>query len=201
MYKVFIDHKPIVILNKANFSTKFAFVESKDIEEFPKDIQGELDRASIQEPLFVLAENEEEEFNRLFSSYELVSAAGGMVQSRDGFLVIERNGFWDIPKGKMEEGETPEESAYREIEEECGISGHKLHELLTITYHTYVYKGRPVLKKTYWFNFSYKGQDKLEPQAEEGITKVEWFSNDRIPEIRSNTYGSINDVLDAYLLL
>ena len=201
MYKVFIDHKPIVILNKANFSTNAVFVNSEDIKVFPDDILSELESASVSNPLLVLAEDVELEFNRLFREFELVRAAGGMVRSDDCFLVIERNGFWDIPKGKMEKGETPEMSAYREIEEECGISGHQIQELLTITYHTYSYKGRLVLKKTFWFNFTYSGQEVLEPQAEEGITKVEWFSEDRISEIRSNTYGSINDVLDAYLLL
>lgn len=201
MYKVFIDHKPIVILNKSNFSTNLTCIDSQRIIRFPDDIQPELDNATALNPLFILTENVESEFSRLFQSYELVKAAGGVVESDDGFLVIERNGFWDIPKGKMEKGESPEESAYREIEEECGISGHELEQLLTITYHTYEYKGKPVLKKTYWYYFKYEGSDILEPQAEEGITKVEWFSKERIPEIRSNTYGSINDVLDAYLLL
>ncbi|MCH2231041.1 MAG: NUDIX domain-containing protein [Crocinitomicaceae bacterium] len=201
MYKVFIDHKPIVILNKTNFSTNYSFVESKDIKVFPDDILEKINIASIEEPLAVLTDDVDEEFARLFKSYELVKAAGGVVQSDDGFLVIERNGFWDIPKGKMEKGELPEESAYREIEEECGISGHELDQLLTITYHTYEYKGNPVLKKTYWYHFLYNGSEKLEPQVEEGITKVEWFTKDRIPQIRSNTFGSINDVLDAYSLL
>lgn len=198
MYKVFIDHKPLLVVNNANFSTKLKHVIAKEIIEFPRSIQTELDGASIDSPLQVVCEDVESEFKRLFKSYELIEAAGGVVESKNGILVIERNGFWDIPKGKMEKGETPAESALREIEEECGIYGHEIDKLLTITYHTYQYKGRDVLKKTYWYLLSYKGDDVLTPQLDEGITKVEWFNQSRVPEIRSNTYGSIHDVLDAY---
>ena len=198
MYKVFIDHKPILLLNNANFSTKLKHVNAQEIIDFPLGIQPELNEATIVSPLQVVCEDVESEFNRLFQSYELIQAAGGVVVSQNGILVIERNGFWDIPKGKMEKGETPEESALREIEEECGIYGHEIDKLLTITYHTYQYKGRNVLKKTYWYLLSYEGNDILTPQLDEGITKVEWFKPIRITEIRMNTFGSIHDVLDAY---
>jgi len=198
MYKVFIDHKPIVIRKNAIFSTNSEQVFAEDIIRFPQDIEDKLSGVSIQNPLQIVSKNVEDDFKRFFKNYQLVLAAGGMVQSKVGVLVIERNGYWDIPKGKMEEGETPEESALREIEEECGIHGHVIEQLLTITYHTYVYKGQQVLKKTYWYKLNYSGTDVLIPQGEEGITRVEWFQSNRFSEIRENTYGSIHEVLDAY---
>jgi 8-oxo-dGTP pyrophosphatase MutT (NUDIX family) len=198
MYKIFINQKPLVIGNNLDFPIKSNCISAHELIDFPNDIELELKASSIESPLLILSQDVEQDFNRLFKGYELIEAAGGVVESKDGFLVIERGGFWDIPKGKMEQGESPEESALREIEEECGVSGHVLGQLLTITYHTYVFKTRLVLKKTYWYMFSYSGNDVLTPQLEEGITKVEWFTKNRIPEIRLNTYGSIHEVLDAY---
>ena len=198
MYKIFINQKPLVIGNNSNFPIKSNCISADELIDFPNGIEIELNDATIDNPLLILSEDVDRDFKRLFEGYELVEAAGGVVESMDGFLVIERGGFLDIPKGKMEQGESPEESALREIEEECGISGHVLEQLLTITYHTYVFKTRLVLKKTYWYMFSYSGNDILTPQLEEAITKVEWFTKNRISEIRLNTYGSIHEVLDAY---
>ena len=37
-----------------------------------------------------------------FSNYELIDAAGGLVENNGNFLWIFRNGIWDLPKGKLE---------------------------------------------------------------------------------------------------
>ena len=198
MYKVFINNKPLLLVNHSNFSIKSNCISADEIINFPSDIDTELKGATIDKPLLVFSQNLDRDFNRFFETYDWVEAAGGIVESENGFLVIERNGFLDIPKGKMEDGESPEESALREIEEECGISGHILEQLITITYHTYLFKGKPTIKKTHWYKFNYSGSDRLVPQLEEGITSVEWFTKSRIPEIRRNTCGSIHEVLDAY---
>lgn len=51
-----------------------------------------------------------------------VRAAGGIVTAPDGtMLLIRRNGRWDLPKGKVEAGETLLQAALREVEEETGI--------------------------------------------------------------------------------
>ena len=41
----------------------------------------------------------------------------------------------------------------------------------------------------------YKGNDKLKPQTEEGITDVRWFKKGHIDAILNNTFPSILDVL------
>jgi ADP-ribose pyrophosphatase YjhB (NUDIX family) len=190
MYKFFINDKPLVIGNNSNYSINSTCLYAHELIDFPKDVEIELNDVTIDNPLLILSQDIDRDFKRLFAGYELVEAAGGVVESKDGFL--------DIPKGKMEQGESPTESAVREIEEKCGISEHVLEQLLTITYHTYMFKTQLVLKKTYWYLFSYSGNDTLTPQLEEGITKAKWFTENRIPEIRLNTYGSIHEVLDAY---
>lgn len=58
---------------------------------------------------------------------DVVRAAGGIVIRRDGddmqYLLVHRpRGDWTFPKGKAEPGETDEDTALREVEEETGFS-------------------------------------------------------------------------------
>ena len=86
-----------------------------------------------------------EEFRKCFT---LIPAAGGLVTNSKGeFLLIHRKGKWDLPKGKLDRGESVEAAAVREVEEECGIQGVQLLEPLVATYHTYPYKDGTALKK------------------------------------------------------
>ena len=52
-----------------------------------------------------------------------------------------------------------------------------------------------MLKRTYWYQMSCKGTEKLKPQKEEGITDVRWFRKGHIEAIVNNTFPSIMDVL------
>ncbi|MFT4602413.1 MAG: 8-oxo-dGTP pyrophosphatase MutT (NUDIX family), partial [Arenicella sp.] len=59
----------------------------------------------------------EESLKSEFENFKFIEAAGGLVEFKGKFLFIKRNGLWDIPKGKLEKGESIEEGAVREIEE------------------------------------------------------------------------------------
>ena len=83
----------------------------------------------------------------------------------------------------------------REVEEECGIKVSNLDDKICKTYHMYVMKGEVVLKRTHWFKMRCKGQVKLKPQKDEGITDARWFKKDHIEPILANTFPSIIDVL------
>ena len=96
------------------------------------------------------------------------------------YLFIKRNGFWDIPKGKLEKKESIEEGAVREIEEECGITEPIIENRIGITYHTYRYEDKPTIKKTYWFALNYAGPQQLKGHLDEGITKVAWLKSDEV---------------------
>ena len=89
-------------------------------------------------------------------------------------LWIQRNGKWDLPKGKIETGEEIAAAAIREVEEECGISAPQIKRRLPNTYHTYRLKGQAILKRTYWFEMYYQGNESLIPQEEEDITTAKW---------------------------
>ena len=73
-----------------------------------------------------------------FKKFTIVQAAGGMVKNeKNETLLIFRRGKWDLPKGKLDKGESLEECAVREVEEETGLKNVKLVSPLIITYHTY----------------------------------------------------------------
>ncbi len=127
------------------------------------------------------------------STFKLISAAGGWVENdQKELLVIKRLGKWDLPKGKMEKGESKEESAVREVEEECGITDLKIVSELNPTYHTYRIKGKDILKTTFWFEMKTSYSGTLRPQLEEGIEEVKWLKRSEFSELLSNTYANIS---------
>lgn len=111
-----------------------------------------------------------------------ISAAGGVVyripavNDDPEVLLIYRNGVWDIPKGKLEQGESIPMCAAREVAEETGSVLPLIISDLGTTYHEYNQKGKEYGKTTYWYSMIYRGEQDLVPQKEEGIEKIEWIS-------------------------
>jgi 8-oxo-dGTP pyrophosphatase MutT (NUDIX family) len=129
-----------------------------------------------------------------------VEAAGGLVKNGDGeYLMIFRNGKWDLPKGKREAGESMEQTAVREVMEECGLNGLALQDLLLTTYHTYTWQGVDVLKKTCWYTMTCSGKRcNLQPQAEEGIEVAEFVPAEKVADRLLCSYHTIRDVFATY---
>ena len=198
MYKVFIDHKPILFVNESEISPNLVSVKFETLKDFSSGISAFMRKVTIDTPLQIICANSKDCFDFVFREHNLVEAAGGVVRFENKFLMIYRNGLWDIPKGHIEIGEDYESGAIREVEEECGIVGPVIVECLCETYHTYLYQGKKTLKKTIWFVMDYSGGEKLTPEKEEGITDAKWFNHEEFLNIRGNTYGSINEVIDQY---
>lgn len=139
-------------------------------------------------------ENAIEKFSKLF---RYIFAAGGLIEKDHKYLFIYRLNKWDLPKGKIDKGESPEQAAIRECEEECGITTLTIEKELNPTYHIYEYKGDYALKKTFWYKMSTKHEAHLTPQLEENIEKVEWFDKESIHKVvLSNTYPAIIDIIN-----
>ncbi|MDA7579822.1 NUDIX domain-containing protein [Crocinitomicaceae bacterium] len=198
MYKVFIDQWPLIFTDRDDLLTGNLQCDADRVDTL-ENIDSLIQKATIEKPLYLMCVNPESTFHRLFEKYILIEAAGGIVQCNDLFLVIKRKGFWDIPKGMVDHGESVESACIREITEECGIRGHQIIEPLTQTYHTMKWNGQDALKKTIWFMLSYTGSLQTSPEQSEGITEAVWMKRNDLLSIRNNTYGSINDVLDAFV--
>ena len=198
MYKVFIENRAIIFTDIKPKRKNIFLLKSNDLQSIVEDLIPKIENTTSDLDIYVYSEEIEKEFERLFFDFDKIEAAGGIVKRKNRFLFIKRDGFWDIPKGKLELNESIETCAIREIEEECGLINPEIIESICTTYHTYEYKGKPTIKKTYWFSLIYEGDKKLNPQEEEGITHVKWMKKHKIEKIRENTFASIIDVLDIY---
>ena len=161
-----------------------------------------IDTGSGIRRLYVLCDNPELTYERLRKLFTEVDAAGGLICNDLGeFLLIFRNGMWDLPKGKREKGESTAENAVREVMEECGIPAPELGELICVTDHTYHRGGQFVLKHTYWYSMSVSSSAPTRPQTEEGITQTAWVPAGEIRQYAGQTYPSINEVFEKAGLL
>jgi len=132
-----------------------------------------------------------------FSPFQIIEAAGGLVLNNNKeMLFIFRRGKWDLPKGKMESGETPEICAEREIEEETGVNQLQLIHKIIDTYHIYEERGLQILKKTYWYYFKTNFEGTPKPQIEEDISSISWIGKENLEMPLSNTYDSIKEVIE-----
>lgn len=130
-----------------------------------------------------------------------IIAAGGLVTNPKGeILWIFRRGFWDLPKGKLDEGETIQTCAVREVAEETGISNIQLHEMLCFTNHLYFdkYLNEEVIKRTYWFHMTIPNMQEGIPQLTEDIEKIEWLALDKARQCLDHTYPTILEVVEKF---
>lgn len=134
------------------------------------------------------------------SQFVELKAAGGLVLNEEHLLFIFRNGKWDLPKGKMETGEGVEETALREVQEECGINNLTLKKHLTKTYHIYPFDKGWIFKQTDWFLMISSQQKHLIPQTEEGIEEVKWIRKEDVGSYLKESYQTISIVIKNYLL-
>lgn len=124
-----------------------------------------------------------------------VNAGGGLVENRRGdFLLISRNGLWDLPKGHQDPGEDINVTALREVQEETGIEELELKDLICITDHCYKRTGIWHLKHTWWYRMLDRKPIDLIPQREEDISKAAWVAKSSLPPFLQNTYPSIVEV-------
>lgn len=197
MYKVFVNEKKLLISKHPEELEKKLGYESFTTLEIALDL---LENTSVSE-LNVYGENIDEIWQEFQKLFRIIEAAGGLVINPEGeMLFIRRLGKWDLPKGKMEKGESREESAVREIEEETGLRDVELVQFINTTYHIYVERnGEKILKCTHWFEMNFNGEDTSKPQIEEGITEVAWKNTTQIEdEVFPSTFQNIKLIVKEF---
>ena len=115
----------------------------------------------------------------------IVAAGGVVLRPRvrpPEVLLIMRNGRWDLPKGKQDEGERLLACAAREVMEETGATDLQTGACIGATMHGYVEKGTYYVKYTYWY-LMHSSTGTFAPQMSEGITEVRWALWERATEI------------------
>ena len=145
--------------------------------------------------IYIPDEDTEGTYRRLCAEFREVNAAGGLVRNRRGdYLLIKRNGLWDLPKSHQESGEDIRVTALREVREETGVDELILQDLICVTDHCYLRDGVWHLKHTWWYDMLYTQPVDLIPQKEEDIAKAAWVARSSLPPFLKNTYPSILEV-------
>jgi ADP-ribose pyrophosphatase YjhB (NUDIX family) len=87
--------------------------------------------------------------------YRRVDAGGGVVENNGEILCIYRRKIWDLPKGKLDPGESWKEAAVREVLEETGLKSIVLGPKLGRTLHTFTTKsGLRIRKVARWYHMT-----------------------------------------------
>lgn len=203
MIKIFYNNKTILvskenILNNILFDTKVNIFDENQVKT-----QLNLFLTTSQITILLLYGADEDcILQKLEKHFVLIKAAGGIILNLNKeVLCIERLGYFDFPKGKIEIGESERTAALREVQEECGILPSELNIISSAyyTYHIYMIHNTYVLKKTYWFLMRYNGNNNFSPQIEEGITNVNWIKLSEINYFIINTYLSLKELMQFLL--
>jgi 8-oxo-dGTP pyrophosphatase MutT (NUDIX family) len=131
-----------------------------------------------------------------WKKFVIIQAGGGLVKNEnEDILFMFRRGKWDLPKGKLDPGESIQECALREVAEETGLTGVEFKQFLLTTYHTYIENGKHILKESYWYKMISNSKKNLVPQTEEDIQELRWVKSENLQEVLSNTYPSVREVI------
>ena len=201
--KIFVDESPIYITDELSAELK---KKSNDddvlfITDMNKIIVDTILVAlkTDKKEVIILVDKIDNAKAVFLTHFTNIEAAGGIIQNENKeILFIFRRGKWDLPKGKIENNETPEICAAREIEEETGVKNLILKHKIGETYHIYKENETMILKTSHWFYFISNKQQDTVAQTEEDITEVKWIHTRNINEPMANTYQNIRDILSVF---
>lgn len=201
MIKIYVQNKPLFLIDKINPEVE-DYLHRQDtifIDELNapavKTMLHELDQPQFYTGVF-LHPNLDELLAGFKAHLNVIVACGGLVHTAENeLLLIFRKGKWDLPKGKLDEGETLEECALREIEEETGAINLTIEQPLQVTYHTYQERGKHNLKESHWYLIKAKEKTPLKPQTEEDIEKCIWVPLAEVGNYIGGAFASVADVL------
>jgi 8-oxo-dGTP pyrophosphatase MutT (NUDIX family) len=199
--KVYFNEKPLFLCDHIDVAIE-PYLHHDDavyIDEFSphaiKSMIHEMETPRIHAGIFYHTDLPELK-KAFWRKFVLQKAGGGLVFNADNeMLFIFRRNKWDLPKGKLEAGESIETCALREVQEETGLKAVELKEFLVATYHTYHESGKHLLKESSWYLMEVKGTPELMPQLEEEITRATWIKKQALTEVLANTYPSIKEVI------
>lgn len=205
MYKIYINDTPLFLIDKQEIvdfkgNERNLVAQYRGKKKILLNYADMLENSTHYDSITLYADDYQELVADFWSHYKVLEAAGGVVYNqKNEVLLIFRLDSWDLPKGKIDDGETREEAAVREVQEETGLQTLELGDFLMTSYHTYKNrKGKRVLKPTYWYRMR-TNETNLIPQLEENIEKAEWRQLADFLAKKPIIYRSICDILVAEL--
>ena len=197
MHKIYFEKRCLIICNPTEpaLNDPNAIIFRPGLTLDIHTLIGMLENSTSLDHIYIPSDDISKTYGRICAEFKEVNAGGGLVSNRRGdFLLINRNGLWDLPKGHQDPGEDIAGTALREVEEETGIEDLILRDLICITDHCYRRDGIWHLKHTWWFDMLHSDPSNLTPQREEDISKAAWVAKSSLTPFLLNTYPSINEV-------
>ncbi len=199
MYKIFFKDRAIILTDHidSDLGRKFGAIHKLGSDGELRRFLAEFEANDERQEVFIYHHNQRELLSRVKNCYDNIAAAGGLVMDEPNqhFLAINRRGRPDLPKGKAEPGESFEETARREVSEECGIGPPEIVKTLGPSFHIYYPGEKPVLKETRWFEMKDHSRKKPAPQVEEEITSVDWLPVSEAGRFADETFPSIKEII------
>lgn len=204
MYKIYIGEVPLLLVSEEEAGQYITgSVQDLVVDHVPKHrkrLHQCIDNLEKGTPgidsIIIISEDLEQLHEDFFTIFKVHKAGGGVVfNDKDEVLAIHRMGYWDLPKGKQDEGETMEATSLREVQEETGVENLELGDFICNTYHTYRSRSnKRILKWTTWYKMKTTDTE-LTPQTEEDIDLAVWMN---LEELKAKTpiYKNILEVLD-----
>ena len=206
LLKIYFGNKPLIIANE----------KTEEINPYLDDTNSKVlqtnEQAQIQSLIREMSDEKltaaiilgdvMETMKTIRNEFTVIQASGGMVYSFDKkVLLIFRRGKWDLPKGKLDDGEDLVECALREVREETGLDSLNYLDFISISYHTYYENDNHILKESHWYLLEGNEKELLIPQTDEDIENCEWVAIKDLPPYLENAPSSIIDVVEAGLKL
>ena len=202
-YKIYFNSWALVFAPSMDAIRGLANVYFIDDDEVEKTFRAMVAEASAGRQLnyVLLSEQTEKSLLDFKERFPVIVAAGGLVLNEQGqILTIFRNGFWDLPKGKVERDEDRKTAALREVSEETGLIQVNISEKVGITFHAFSDEKNPVvIKETHWYRMNARMRGELKPQLEEGITVARWADPGFFQTPDFQSYDSIRELMDYFL--
>lgn len=205
MYKIYIGEVPIFLVAKNQISTFDASNIRNLIIAYDHQQKRTLYRyidnlekgTKNYDAIVLHSQNLDQLKEDFFGLFKIKRAGGGLVFNKDQqILAIHRMGYWDLPKGKQEKGESIEATAVREVMEETGIVQVELSDFVMHTYHCFRnHNKKRILKWSSWYKM-YSEETNFVPQSEEGIERVVWIDPTELKK-KYPIYRNILDLLEA----
>ena len=198
MYTIYVNDCPLCLVDAERELPGDAFaLRYPGKPKFFLTATGTLEGGGHPAGMWVRCTDVEEAWGDFRKHFRWVPAAGGAVVNKGRLLCIHRRGSWDLPKGKIDAGESSSQAAMREVGEETGLDDVGLGRQLPNTYHTYyTRKGNRVLKPTFWFAMTTQ-QERLTPETQEDIEEARWVPFAELAAVRERMYPSLHVIVDA----